>query len=115
MMTRWTSPFWGWRRRYIVGGTFVCPRGPAYPSDDPPSLSRTAGTGSEIRLTAKIDFARKTMSIGLAVLWGGFTAWGMATLAVRHLQVRACRERQAKNLALALAELDRRRQLDKAA
>jgi hypothetical protein len=55
------------------------------------------------------------MFIGLSVLWSGFAAWGMATLVVRHFQLRACRERQAKSLALALAELDRYRQLDKAA
>ena len=51
------------------------------------------------------------MLIGLSVLWGAFAVGGMATLVMRrHFQVRACRERQAKHLAhaLALVELNRR-------
>ena len=51
----------------------------------------------------------------LAVLWGGFAVWGATTVIVRHVRLEARRESQAKSLALALAELERHRQLDKAA
>ena len=51
----------------------------------------------------------------LLVLWCGFAMWGVTGLAVRRFQLRATRERQAKCLALALAELERHRKLDKAA
>ena len=50
-----------------------------------------------------------------AVLWGGFAVWGITTVIVRQFRLRACRERHALCLSLALAELDRRRQLDNAA
>jgi hypothetical protein len=62
-----------------------------------------------IRLIAGMD-GEFLMLIGLSVLWGGLAVGGMATLVVRHFQVRACRDRQAKHLAhaLALVELNRR-------
>ena len=52
------------------------------------------------------------MLYALSVIWGGFAAWGVTTVIVRHYRVRACRDRQAKCLSLALAELDRHRQLE---
>jgi len=51
----------------------------------------------------------------LSVLWTGFAVWGMTTLIVRQFRLRACRLRQAQCLSLALAELERHRQLDHAA
>lgn len=55
------------------------------------------------------------MFIGLSVLWCRIAVWGLTTVVVRQSQLRACRKQQAKSLALVLAELDRHRQLDKAA
>ena len=52
------------------------------------------------------------MLYALAVLWGGLAVWGVTTVIVRRFRVRECRERQAKCLSLALAELDRHRQLE---
>ena len=54
------------------------------------------------------------MLYALSVLWGGFAVWGVTTVIVRRFRVRECRERQAKCLSLALAELDRHRQLEEA-
>jgi hypothetical protein len=50
----------------------------------------------------------------LAVLWVGLAVWGVTTVVVRHFRMRECRERQAKCLSLALAELYRYRQLEEA-
>ena len=46
---------------------------------------------------------------------GRFCRVGVTTVIVRHVRLEARRESQAKSLALALAELERHRQLDKAA
>ena len=54
------------------------------------------------------------MLYALAVLWGGLAVWGVTAVIVRHFRVRECRERQAKCLSLALAELDRHRQMEEA-
>ena len=51
----------------------------------------------------------------LFVLWGGFAVWGVTTVIVHQFRLRACREHQAQCLSLALAELERCRQLDHAA
>jgi hypothetical protein len=88
----------------------------AVPTDNPLHLSRTPGAGTEIRWIARIDSTRKQlMFIGLSVLWCRIAVWGLTTVVVRQSQLRACRKQQAKSLALVLAELDRHRQLDKAA
>ena len=51
----------------------------------------------------------------LSVLWGGFAVWCLAAVVVRRFRLRARRERQAMCLSRALAELERQRQVDKAA
>ena len=55
------------------------------------------------------------MLIGLSILRGGFAVCGLATVIVRYFQLRKCRERQARSLALALAESHRHLQVNKAA